>query len=210
MKSAIYARESSDDTNKAPPIDKQIQIGREWLESNGHELVFTFADNGFSGGNWNRPEWNNAITKAKGNTYKILWVWNQDRIARDTEQFLYFYRQLRTKKVAIYDNTFKGFIDMETLGGRVQHTTIAQAAEIFRILTSDKVKAAYNAKKQRDGDNLVWGRPKIKFDINKAIELRKQGLGYRVIGKAIGVNYQTIRRMLLNRINIKHSDNELV
>ena len=36
--------------------------------------------------------------------------------------------------------TSNDFIDMTTLGGRVKHTQLAAAAEIFRMVTSEKVK----------------------------------------------------------------------
>ena len=43
------------------------------------------------------------------------------------------------------------------------------------------------------------GRPKKIFDINKAIELRQLGTGWRAIAKEMGVSYQTVRRYLKAR-----------
>lgn len=34
----IYARESSDDTSKAPPISEQIESGKLWAVENGHRV----------------------------------------------------------------------------------------------------------------------------------------------------------------------------
>ena len=42
MKVAIYARESSDDIKKAPSIQDQIKIGKQWSEENNHQLVLLF------------------------------------------------------------------------------------------------------------------------------------------------------------------------
>lgn len=195
MRVAIYARESSDDTNKAPPIQSQIHRGKQWAAEHGHECVEVYADNGYSGGDWKRPAWLQAVNDAKRHHYTILWVWNQDRLARDTEQFLWFYRNLQQASTRIWEETGKDYIDMETLGNRVKHQTMAQAAEIFRLVTSEKVKAAYVRKGGKD-----WGRPCKEVDVERLLELQKCGLGYRGIAKIVGgVSYQTVRRRLQNR-----------
>lgn len=196
MKVALYARESSDDTDKAPPIAEQIASGRLWAQEQGHELVIVYADNGYSGGDWKRPHWNQSVNDAKRHAWQVLWIFNQDRIARDTEQFLWYYRQLRAAKVRIWEETANDFIDMETLGGRVKHQSLAQAAEIFRLVTSEKVKKKYQQKKKA-GES--WGRPKVAWDIDRAMLMRRGGKGWREIAKEVGVSYQTVRRTLLNR-----------
>jgi DNA invertase Pin-like site-specific DNA recombinase len=198
MRIAIYARESSDDLSKAPPITEQIERGRAWARENGHEVVEVYADDGYSGGNWKRPAWLQCVKDAKRHHYAVLWVWNQDRLARDTEQFLWFCRMLRSGHVKIYEDTANEHIDMDSLGGRVKHQTMAQAAEIFRLVTSDKVKKAYERNKRA---GKPWGRPKKHFDLQRAIMLHNQGKGWRTIGKEVGVSYQTIRRTF---ISIKH------
>lgn len=197
MKVAIYARESSDDTKTAPPIEEQLSRGRSWAEENNHTIIETYADNGYSGGDWKRPGWNKSVTDARRHHYKVLWVWNQDRLARDTEQFLWYYRQLKQFGINIYEDTANDFIDMETLGGRVKHQSLAQAAEIFRLVTSEKVKKAYERKKKAGG---VWGRSKLSWDVEAAVKLRSDGKGWREISKVVGVSYQTVRRALLNRV----------
>ena len=201
MKVAIYARESSDDTNKAPSIDNQIERGKDWAKENNHEVVFIFADNGYSGGNWKRPDWNKAIQHAKGKHYRILWTWNQDRIARDTEQFLYFYRNLEENGIKVHSET-EGEINMEGVGGKAKHISLAMASELFRINTSDKVKKAYQSKLKKakaKGEKVGWGRKPRKYPLEQIKSLRDQGKGYKSIAKEIGgVSHQTIRRLLQN------------
>jgi site-specific DNA recombinase len=197
MKVALYARESSDDTTNAPPITSQLERGRQWAIENGHEIVIEYPDNGYSGGDWKRPAWNKSVNDAKRHFFQILWVWNQDRLARDTEQFLWYYRNLRDAKTRIYEDTSSDFIDMESLGGRVKHQSLAQASEIFRLVTGDKVKKAYERNKKQGKE---WGRKRLIWDVEKAEILRSQGKGWREIGKEVNVSYQTVRRVLLNRV----------
>src|SRR5258708_33273610 len=83
--------------------------------------------------------------------------------------------------------------DMSSLGGRVKHTQLAAAAEIFRMVTSEKVKKAYERNKKL---GKPWGRKKTPWNIDHARELRAQGKGWRAIAKAVGVSYQTVRREL--------------
>ena len=198
---AIYARESTSDTNKAPPIKKQIEIGKRWGREKGYNLVLVFSDNGYSGGDWNRPDWNRAVREARGNHFKILWTWDQDRLARDTEQFLWFYRHLSQQNVKVFSET-EGEINMDTTGERLKHTSLAMAAETFRLITADKVKKAYESKKkiaEEKNERVKWGRKPGKYNVGKMIELRKQGYGYKAIARMVGdCSYQTVRRILQN------------
>lgn len=199
MKVALYARESDDDTNKAPPIEKQIEIGKQWALDNGYEVRYIFQDDGYSGGDWNRPDWQKAIQEAKGKHYNVLWSWNQDRIARDTEQFLYFYRNLKENSIKVI--TPEGEINMDEVGGMAKHTSLAMAAEIFRRVTSEKVKRTYQSKKkasEKKGLKVNWGRKEKELDMEKIFQLRAFGKGYKAIGKELGVSHITIRRRLQN------------
>lgn len=201
---SIYARESSDDTTKAPPVEKQLERGREWARENGHVVVREYVDNGWSGGNWNRPDWNQAIRDAKRHLFTIIWTWNQDRLARDTEQFLFFCRTMKEAHCQVYEDTAREFIDMDTLGGRMKHQTLAMAAEVFRLVTSDKVKQAYRRKKQND----PWGRPSKYIDMDRAEELRAQGYGWRKIAAELGnVSHNTVAKAFKNRVKSERQDN---
>lgn len=190
MKIAIYARESDSDTTKAPPIENQIEIGKKWAEANGHEIHKIYADNGFSGGDWKRPEWAWIVADARARKFKTIWVWSQDRIARDTEQFLWFYRQLYERGCNVISEV-EGEINMETAGDRLKHTSMAMMAEMVRTLTGEKVKRTYESRKReadKKGERVVWGRAPIPDKYKTQIlEIKAQNpnWGYRKIAKAL-------------------------
>lgn len=167
MKVALYARESSDDTQKAPSIQSQIERGTQFIQEKNYELSKVYADNGWSGGDWRRPEWNQLVSDARARRFSIVIVWNQDRLARDTEQFLWFYRNLRERGISVYSLT-EGEINMETAGDRIKHTSLAMAAEALRLITSEKVKRAYTYKKnlaEKNNRKVRWGRNNISDSI---------------------------------------------
>ena len=206
MKVAIYARESSADLTKAPPIEEQIKRAKEWIEENGHELVQVYQDNGYSGGDWRRPEWHQAIKDAKRHHYQMLVTWNQDRLARDTEQFLYFYRNLKEAGVKVF-SLIEGDINLETVGGIAKHTTIALAAQLFKKVTSEKVQRAYISKKkeaEKKGISHFWGRKPINLDMVLLQKLKQEGFGYRKIARKYAektgrkISYTTVYRALQN------------
>jgi len=73
--------------------------------------------------------------------------------------------KLDSAKVRIFDATSNDFIDMSSLGGRVKHTQLAAAAEIFRMVTSEKVKKAYERNKKQ---GKPWGRKAAVWDVGRA------------------------------------------
>lgn len=202
-RTCIYARESSDDTNKAPPIEEQIKRCNQYAQEKGLFIVEVYQDNGYSGGDWKRPAWNKLVNDARGHLFKIVLVWNMDRIARDTEQFLWFQRNLKESYVKVISLT-EGEINLDSVGDTAKNISIAMANEIFRKITSEKVKKAYSMKKklaEKKGERVEWGSKPLNLDIDKIIALRRRGLGYRMISREIGVSYQTIRRALLKAHN---------
>lgn len=212
-KAVIYGRESSDDTNKAPPIEEQIKRGQQYAEENKLHLVGIYQDNGFSGGDWKRPEWNRLVREARFHKFNLVIVWNTDRIARDTEQFLWFNRNLKESYVKVFSLT-EGEINLDSVGDAAKNISIAMANEIFRKVTSEKVKRAYEMKKRKSKDTKVeWGRKSGEYDLDKIKQLRQQGLGFREIAKQAGnCSYQTIRRLLQNtqqENKLNHKENSV-
>jgi len=207
MKAVIYARQSTSDLNKAPDIAKQVELCKTWALKESHEVERIYSDNGYSGGDWNRPDWNLIVKQARGHQFKLVIVWSQDRIARDTEQFLFFYRNLNKCNVQIYSLN-DGFINMHDLGERVKFTSIAQASEIFRLVTSEKVRKTYQAKKlaaDQKGVKVVWGRKPKKYDVEKIMSLRRLGQGYRTIAKQVDASFISVRKVI--KENFKENEN---
>lgn len=87
---AIYSRKSRY-TGKGESIGNQIDLCREYIRTHygdaAAEHAVVFEDEGFSGGNLNRPDFKKMMTAAKGRKFKAIVVYRLDRISRNISDF---------------------------------------------------------------------------------------------------------------------------
>jgi len=181
MKGRIYARESLDDTERAPPIEGQINIGKTWFKERDNELCGVYMDNGLSGGNWRRPDFLRLLDETKRGEF--IWAWSQNRLARDVEMFLWFIRQLKEKGVTLF--IMDKEIQMDEPDVRLGRTVVAATDEYQRLDAGRKVKIVYSYKlkkvkeQNREAVNLkgkgMWGRAPIPPEIAlEALRIAKE------------------------------------
>ena len=87
---AIYSRKSRY-TGKGESIGNQIDLCREYIRTHygdaAAEHAVVFEDEGFSGGNLNRPDFKKMMTAAKERKFKAIVVYRLDRISRNISDF---------------------------------------------------------------------------------------------------------------------------
>ena len=87
---AIYSRKSRY-TGKGESIGNQIDLCREYIRTHygdaAAEHAVVFEDEGFSGGNLNRPDFKKMMTAAKNRKFKAIVVYRLDRISRNISDF---------------------------------------------------------------------------------------------------------------------------
>ncbi|WP_053983850.1 recombinase family protein [Niameybacter massiliensis] len=87
MKIAIYSRKSKT-SDKGESIDNQIHMCKEYANAHFETPEFsTFVDEGFSGGNTNRPQFKILIDELKKGMYDVLICYRLDRISRNVSDF---------------------------------------------------------------------------------------------------------------------------
>lgn len=90
MKAAIYSRKSRF-TGKGESIENQVQMCKEYasmnLRSKQIEEFLIYEDEGFSGGNTNRPEFQRMMNDAENKKFDILICYRLDRISRNVADF---------------------------------------------------------------------------------------------------------------------------
>lgn len=185
---AIYARVSTDKQK----VDMQLSDLREYVERAGWTIHQEFIDQGYTGKNISRPAFKEMIDQARQRRFEVLLVWKLDRLGRSLKDLINTLDELGSLGIDFisYDNK----IDTSTPTGKLVFQVIGAVAEFERDIISERVKAGLkNAK--RKGKRL--GRPPVApYTLQKAKDLRKEGLSYRQIGKRLQVSEGVIRKHL--------------
>jgi DNA invertase Pin-like site-specific DNA recombinase len=183
MKVAIYARVST--VNGQNP-EMQLNELREYCQRRGWEVHHEYVDAGVSGTKEKRPELDRLLADAHKRRFDAVVVWKFDRFARSVSHLL---RALETfRSLGIEFVSLSESVDTSTPTGKMVFTVLGAVAELERGLIVERVKAGLcNARAK--GKRL--GRPSKGVDAFKVIELRKQGLTWRRVGKQLGVAPRT-------------------
>ena len=126
-----------------------------------------------------------------GGGFDVLVVWRLDRLARSTMHLLEILSLLQSSKVAFASVTEA--IDTLTPAGRMLASFLAAVAEFEREIIRERVQAGL-ARARQEGTRL--GRPRVGFDVNEAIRLKRDGLSWGQLAKRVGVSSATLRRTL--------------
>ncbi|MBN1042549.1 recombinase family protein [Clostridium botulinum] len=86
MKAAIYSRKSKF-TGKGESVENQIELCKTYAISNGYNELYVYEDEGFSGGNINRPKFQNMMKDAKSKKFDAIICYRLDRISRNVSDF---------------------------------------------------------------------------------------------------------------------------
>ncbi|MDU6040317.1 MAG: recombinase family protein [Clostridium butyricum] len=86
MKAAIYSRKSKF-TGKGESIENQIEMCKKYASDNEYDEIFIYEDEGFSGGNINRPEFKQMMKDAKSHKFDVIICYRLDRISRNVSDF---------------------------------------------------------------------------------------------------------------------------
>lgn len=87
MRAAIYSRKSKF-TGKGESIENQVQLCKEYANSHLKvEEFYIYEDEGFSGGNTDRPNFQQMLKDAKKKKFDVLICYRLDRISRNIADF---------------------------------------------------------------------------------------------------------------------------
>ena len=103
MPTAIYSRKSKF-TGKGESIGNQIDLCREYIRLHSGEeaasAALIFEDEGFSGGNLNRPAFQQMLSAARSHELSSIVVYRLDRISRNISDFSTLIEELSRLGVA--------------------------------------------------------------------------------------------------------------
>lgn len=139
MKIAIYSRKSKF-TGKGESIDNQIEMCKEY--ANKHfdniEEFFIYEDEGFSGGNTDRPEFQRLIKDAKKKKYDVLICYRLDRISRNVSDFSGTIEDLNKYNVAFV--SIKEQFDTSTPMGRAMMYIASVFSQLERETAAERIR----------------------------------------------------------------------
>jgi DNA invertase Pin-like site-specific DNA recombinase len=116
----------------------------------------------------------NGISTSRTTTFRPIW-----QFATDSIDFI----------------SHQEALDTLTPMGRAMFTIIAAMAELERSVICERVMAGLQyARQHGTKSGKPIGRPRAVFRRDKIEELRGRGLGWRQIGRELGVSATTIRR----------------
>jgi len=209
----IYSRKSVE-TDTGESIKNQIKFCKEYFQRHGDCKFEIFEDEGFSGGNIDRPSFKRMMELIKLKQFDVVAVYKIDRIARNIVDFVNIFDELENFGVQLVSIT-EGF-DPSTPAGRMMMLLLASFAEMERMNIAQRVKDNMNelAKMGR------WsgGTPPKGYITEKAIENGKKVTYLRLIDTeafyvkecfrkyAEGLSTYAISKYLKEKYNIIYPD----
>lgn len=187
-KVAIYLRVSTADQT----VENQRLAIQNYVSSHeGWKITAEYEDVGVSGAQHDRSGLDRMKADCAKGKFDLLTVWRFDRLARSTTHLLENLAMFQRHGVDFVSVTEA--VDTSTTAGKMVLTFLAAVAEFEREIIRERVNAGL-ARAKANGVRL--GRPRVGFDLQRAIALRNQGQGYKQVAAQLGVARTTLFRYL--------------
>ncbi len=182
MRVGIYARVSTD----VQSTENQIEQLKEYCAKRGWEIAGIYRET-ISGKEKNRPEFVRMMEDARKRIINCVLVWSLDRFTREgTERVWFYLGHLREYGVSFVSYQEQFLSTDNELVRDILYSILGALAKQERLRISERTKAGLE-QTRRNGTKL--GRPETLSNglHGQAVELRKRGLSYAEIGRALNV-----------------------
>lgn len=139
MKIAIYSRKSKF-TGKGESIENQIEMCKKYIKSHfaGTHSISVFEDEGFSGKNLNRPQFQIMMAEECKSPFDLIIVYRLDRISRNVGDFSSLIDKLNSYNTSFV--SIKEQFDTSTPMGRAMMNIAAVFAQLERETIAERIK----------------------------------------------------------------------
>jgi len=136
---AIYSRKSKI-TEKGDSTHNQIQSCKNYVRQffSDIENIITYVDEGFSGGNTNRPMFQKMMVDAGNNKFDVLICYRLDRISRNIAQFSSTYEILQKHNIEFV--SVKEQFDTSSPIGRAMLSIAMVFAQLERETIAERIR----------------------------------------------------------------------
>lgn len=142
LKIAIYSRKSKY-SDKGDSVGNQIEIAKEYIQihypSDVYDIEITiYEDEGFSGGSFERPEFQKFLEDEEKNPFDILICYRLDRISRNIADFSNLINELTKKNTSFV--SIKEQFDTKTPMGRAMMYIASVFAQLEREVIAERIR----------------------------------------------------------------------
>ncbi len=171
MKIAIYSRKSVF-TGKGDSVENQIQLCKEYINLHypGNNEIQIYEDEGFSGGNINRPMFQNLLKDAREKKFDCLICYRLDRISRNVSDFSTLIEELNTLNISFV--SIKEQFDTSTPMGRAMMYISSVFAQLERETIAERVKD--NMIELAKHGRWLGGTPPLGFDSESIVYIDEE------------------------------------
>ncbi|MDM0481072.1 recombinase family protein [Clostridium perfringens] len=172
-KIAIYIRKSVKGDENSISLEAQTEVIKHYFKDKNEFVVYK--DDGFSGGNTNRPAFQELMADAMEGKFDTVACYKLDRIARNTLDFLTTFNTLKEYGIDLICVEDK--YDPSTPAGRLMMTLLASLAEMERENIKQRVSDSMLnlARSGRwTGGNTPFGYKVVTIDGGKYLELEDE------------------------------------
>ena len=138
---AIYSRKSRM-TGKGESIENQIEMCRQYILMKYGESALknirVYEDEGFSGGNLERPQFKRMMTDAKAGKFDAIVVYRLDRISRNIGDFAGLVDELREKEIGFI--SIKEQFDTGSAMGRAMMFVSSVFSQLERETIAERIR----------------------------------------------------------------------
>jgi putative DNA-invertase from lambdoid prophage Rac len=179
---ALYGRVST----KRQSCVVQMNEIREWCARHGWPIYKEYEDWGVSGRKAVRPGLTNLMRDAKDGRFKVLVIYRLDRFGRSLSDVIHNILELDAAKVRLV-SVIEGLdTNDKSPMGRFLVQMLAAMAEMEVNVMQERIQDGVEyAREHGTKSGKSIGRQKVIFRVDKALDLRNEGLSWRQVHREL-------------------------
>lgn len=166
MKAALYTRVSTQEqVAEGYSLGAQAEKLRNYAKAMEYTVVDLYSDEGYSGGNTNRPALQRLIKDINNNNINIVLIYKLDRLSRNVKDVLELVELFGKKNVTLFSMTEN--IDLSSPFGRAALKMSATFSELERDTITERMQLGKLAR-AKSGKYIAPGKAPFGYRYNYA------------------------------------------